>query len=156
MGVLIKNATAVTDAERWQGDILCQGGKITALGPSLEYGAGDEVVDASAQYVFPGGVDPHVHMELPVAGTVSADDFDTGTAAGLAGGTTTIIDFIHPERGQDPIDALAARQREAEKAVADYGFHMAVTWWGEEMARAMSRCVTDEGIPSFKAYLAYK
>lgn len=156
MGVLIKNATAVTDAERWQGDILCQEGKITALGPSLERAAGDEIVDASAQYVFPGGVDPHVHMELPVAGTVSADDFETGTAAGLAGGTTTIIDFIHPERGQDPIDALVARQREAEKAVADYGFHMAVTWWGEEMARAMSRCVTDEGIPSFKAYLAYK
>jgi dihydropyrimidinase len=156
MGALIKNATVVTDAERWQGDILCQGGKIAALGPSLEHTAGDELVDASAQYVFPGGIDPHVHMELPVAGTVSSDDFETGTAAGLAGGTTTIIDFIHPERGQDPIDALAARQREAEKAVADYGFHMAVTWWGEDMARAMSRCVTEEGIPSFKAYLAYK
>jgi dihydropyrimidinase len=156
MGILIKNATAVTDAERWQGDILCREGKIVALGPNLEPATGDEIVDAADQYVFPGGVDPHVHMELPVAGTVSSDDFETGTAAGLAGGTTTIIDFVHPERGQDPLDALAARQREAEKAVADYGFHMAVTWWGEEMARGMSRCVNEEGIPSFKAYMAYK
>lgn len=156
MGVLIKNATVVTDAERWQGDVLCQEGKIAALGPSLEPATGDEVVDASGQLVFPGGVDPHVHMELPVAGTVSSDDFETGTAAGLAGGTTTIIDFVHPERGQDPLDALATRRLEAEKAVADYGFHMAVTWWGEAMARAMSRCVKEEGIPSFKAYLAYK
>ena len=156
MGILIKNATAVTDAERWQGDILCREGKIVALGPNLEPATGDEIVDAADQYVFPGGVDPHVHMELPVAGTVSSDDFETGTAAGLAGGTTTIIDFVHPERGQDPLDALAARQRVAEKAVADYGFHMAVTWWGEEMARGMSRCVNEEGIPSFKAYMAYK
>jgi dihydropyrimidinase len=156
MGVLIKNATVVTDAERWRGDILCRAGKIAALGASLERAAGDEVIDASGQYVFPGGVDPHVHMELPVAGTVSADDFETGTAAGLAGGTTTIIDFIHPARDQDPLEALAARRREAEKAVADYGFHMAVTGWGEGVARAMTRCVTDEGIPSFKVYLAYK
>lgn len=156
MGVLIKNATVITDTERWQGDILCEEGKIASLAPALEARSTDEVVDASGQYVFPGGVDPHVHMELAVAGTVSADDFESGTAAGLAGGTTTIIDFIHPEKGQGPLEALAARQRAAEKAVADYGFHMAVTWWSEAVARAMSLCVDEHGIPSFKAYMAYK
>lgn len=155
MGLLIKNGTVVTALDRWVGDVLCRDGRIAALGPGLEAGAGDEVVDASGAYVFPGGVDPHVHMALPVAGTVSSDDFESGTAAGVAGGTTTIIDFVHPERGQDFLEALAARRREASRAVADYGLHMAVTWWGEGTAAAMAHCV-EEGVPSFKIYLAYK
>ncbi|MEE8277098.1 MAG: dihydropyrimidinase [Thermoanaerobaculia bacterium] len=155
MGILIKNGTVVTALDRWVGDVLCRDGRIAELGTGLEAAAGDEVLDASGQFVFPGGVDPHVHMELPVAGTVSSDDFETGTAAGLAGGTTTIIDFVHPERGQNLLEALAARREEAAKAVADYGLHMAVTWWGDETAAWMARCV-EQGIPSFKVYMAYK
>lgn len=112
-------------------------------------------MDAGDLLVLPGGVDPHVHMELPVAGTVSADDFETGTAAGLAGGTTTIIDFVHPERGENIFDALAARKQEAAKAVADYGFHMAVTWWGDDTRGWIERCVREEGVSSFKIYMAY-
>ncbi|MEE8138032.1 MAG: dihydropyrimidinase [Thermoanaerobaculia bacterium] len=155
MGILIKNGTVVTALDRWVGDVRCHDGRIAELGTGLEAAAGDEVLDASGQFVFPGGVDPHVHMELPVAGTVSSDDFETGTAAGLAGGTTTIIDFVHPERGQNLLEALAARREEAAKAVADYGLHMAVTWWGDETAAWMARCV-EQGIPSFKVYMAYK
>jgi dihydropyrimidinase len=156
MGVLISNGTVVTAQDRWVGNVYCRDGQIQALGEGIEPGTGDEVIDASGQYVFPGGVDPHVHMELRVMGTVSSDDFETGTAAGLAGGTTTIIDFVHPERGQDFLGALAERREEAAKAVADYALHMAVTWWGEGTAQALERCVREEGIPSFKAYFAYK
>ncbi len=154
MSLLVKNGTIVTAASSRVGDVRCLDGKIVEVGPELEP-AGERIVDASGQYVFPGGVDPHVHMELPVAGTVSSDDFESGTAAGIAGGTTTIIDFVHPERGQDFLDALEERLELASKAVSDYGLHMAVTWWGDGSARQMARCL-GRGIPSFKTYMAYK
>lgn len=125
------------------------------LGEGLEWLAGEELVVAEELLVFPGGVDPHVHMELPVAGTVSSDDFESGTAAALAGGTTTIIDFVHPERGENFLQALAARKQEAAKAVADYSFHMAVTWWGDDTEKWIGQCVQQEGISSFKIYMAY-
>ena len=156
MGILIRNGDIVTGQKRWRGDIRCHEGRIVELGEALEPGPKDEILDASDRLVFPGGVDPHVHMQLPVAGTVSSDDFESGTAAALAGGTTTIVDFVHPERGEDLLEALEARRAEARKAVADYGFHMAVTWWGEETTRWMADCVHHEGIPSFKLYMAYK
>lgn len=155
MSILVKNADIVTAERRWQGDIRCRHGRIVELGDRLEPIAGETQLDASGLLVFPGGVDPHVHMQLPVAGTVSADDFESGTAAALAGGTTTVIDFVHPERGADFFEALRARQEEAQGAVADYGLHMAVTWWGERTAEWITRCVREEGIPSFKIYMAY-
>jgi dihydropyrimidinase len=154
MGLLIRNGTIVTADREWRSDIRCADGRIVEIGESLE-SAGEKTVDASAQYVFPGGIDPHVHMELPVAGTVSSDDFETGTAAAIAGGTTTILDFVHPERGENFLEALAARRAEAAKAVCDYGLHMAITWWGEETAQWMVSSI-DEGVPSFKIYMAYK
>ncbi len=156
MGVLLQNGTVVTARRRWVGDVRCRGGRIVELGEGLAADAGEERLDASGQYVFPGGVDPHVHLELAVAGTVSADDFESGTAAALAGGTTTILDFVHPERGEDYLAALAARRQAAAASLVDYGLHMAVTWWGERSAEWMARCVRAEGIPSFKAYLAYR
>ena len=156
MGILIRNGDIVTVQKRLRGDIRCREGRIVELGESLEAGSDEEILDASDRFVFPGGVDPHVHMELPVAGTVSSDDFESGTAAALAGGTTTIVDFVHPERGESFLEALEARRDEARKAVADYGLHMAVTWWGEETARWMADCVHREGIPTFKLYMAYK
>jgi len=152
--LLITGGTLVTAEASRRGDIRVRNGRIVELGERLEP-AGEEIVDATDLLVLPGGVDPHVHMELPVAGTVSSDDFETGTAAGLAGGTTTIIDFVHPERGQDFLEALSARREEAAKAVADYGLHMAVTWWGEGAAAGMADCVA-AGVPSFKLYMAYK
>ncbi len=156
MGVLIKNGTIVTALDRWVGDVLCRDGKIVSLGTSLEGAAEDEIVDASGQYVFPGGVDPHVHMELPFMGTVSADDFESGTAAGVAGGTTTILDFVIPGRNDDAMAVLDAWHEKARKAVADYGFHMCITSWGDKAVEWMERCVREKGIPSFKLFMAYR
>ena len=156
MGILIKNGTIVTATRTFVGDVLTSEGTIVAVGPDLEAAASDTTIDASGQYVFPGGVDPHVHMELPFMGTVSADDFESGTAAGVAGGTTSIIDFVIPARNQDMMEGLAEWHAKAKKSVADYAFHMAVTWWGDKSAEWMRRCVEEEGIPSFKTFMAYR
>jgi dihydropyrimidinase len=157
MGLLVKNGEIVTAAERYVADLYCDGGSIAAIGKNLDKRApGDEVIDASGQFVFPGFVDPHVHMELPVSGTVSADDFETGTAAGVAGGTTCIIDFCIPNRGESCLEALRARRELAKKAVADYSFHMTITWWGDRTADEMRAVVQDHGLPSFKVLLAYR
>lgn len=155
MGILIKNGTIVTDLDEGDADIRCCEGRIEAIGTELSPEPGDEVIDASSQYVFPGGIDPHVHMELPLMGTVSADDFESGTAAGVAGGTTSIIDFVIPDRGEDMMESLRARRELAENSVVDFGLHMAVTWWGDRTAEWMRRCVQEEGIPSFKTFMAY-
>ncbi|MCA8956277.1 MAG: dihydropyrimidinase [Planctomycetes bacterium] len=156
MGVLIQNGTIVTALDTFVGDIYCDEGVIEAIDVGLLARADDRIIDASGQYVFPGGLDPHVHMELPFMGTVSADDFETGTAAGVAGGTTSIIDFVIPARDEDLMDALAVWHERASKSVADYAFHMAVTWWGDRTAEWMERCVREEGIPSFKTFMAYR
>lgn len=156
MGILIKNGTIVTALDTTLGDIHVEGGTITAIGAKLESSASDEIIDASGQYVFPGGLDPHVHMELPFMGTISADDFETGTAAGVAGGTTSIIDFVIPARDEDIMEALAAWHDKAAKAVSDYAFHMAITWWGDQTADWMRTCVEEKGIPSFKTFMAYR
>tara|TARA_R110002126_G_scaffold64513_2_gene165132 strand:+ start:37 stop:1413 length:1377 start_codon:yes stop_codon:yes gene_type:complete len=156
MGILIQNGTIVTALDTYVGDVRTEGGTIVAIGSGFAAEPGDTVIDASGQYVFPGGIDPHVHMELPFMGTVSADDFETGTAAGVAGGTTSIIDFVIPARDQNLMEGLAEWHAKADKAVADYAFHMAVTWWGDETAEWMRRCVQDEGIPSFKTFMAYR
>ncbi len=87
MGILVKNGEIITAAERFVGDVYCADGKIVAVGPGLEkQQSSDTVIDASGQIVLPGGIDAHVHMELPFMGTESSDDFETGTAAGVAGG----------------------------------------------------------------------
>jgi dihydropyrimidinase len=95
-------------------------------------------------------------MELPFMGTVSADDFETGTAAGVAGGTTSIIDFVIPARNQPILEALEDWHAKADKAVSDYAFHMALTWFGDNTAKDMKTCVEQAGIPSFKTFMAYK
>lgn len=154
MSLLIQNGTLIGDAEPFVADVRCRDGRIAEVGAGLE-AVGEECIDASGAYLLPGGVDPHVHMSLPVAGTVSADDFESGTAAAIAGGTTTIVDFVHPERGQSYVEALEERLREAENAIADYSFHMAITWWDESCTEAVRACV-ERGVTTFKAYLAYK
>ena len=97
MTIAIKGGTVVTADRTFRADVLIDGERIAAVGEGLE---GDEVVDASGAYVMPGGIDPHTHMEMPFMGTHSSDDFDTGTAAGLAGGTTMTVDFCLPAPGQ--------------------------------------------------------
>lgn len=155
MSLLIKNGRIITAVDDWVGDIYCEGGVIKALGKKFDAPA-KAVVDASGQFVFPGGLDPHVHMELPFMGTVSADDFETGTAAGVAGGTTSIIDFCIPNRGQDMWEAFDAWNDKSKKAVSDFTYHMAITWWGDDTEAWMERCVREQGITSFKVFLAYR
>ncbi len=153
--LLIENGEIVTALDQFHADIFIENGSIQAIGADLSISA-DRKIDAQGHYIFPGAIDAHVHLELPVMGTVSADDFETGTAAGMAGGTTTIIDFVTPDRNQSLLEALRERKKVAEKAVSDYALHMAVTWFGPQTAKEMERCVRVEGIPSFKTFLAYK
>ncbi len=157
MGLLIRHGEIVTATERRVADLYVDDGRIAAIGEGLEKrSAADRVLDADGRYVFPGFVDPHVHLDLPVAGTVSADDFATGTAAGVAGGTTTVLDFVVPARGQPLREALRDWRERAKGAVADYGFHMGVSGWHDRLAAEMRAVVAEEGIPSFKVLMAYK
>ncbi|MBL8349221.1 MAG: dihydropyrimidinase [Burkholderiaceae bacterium] len=154
--LLIRGGTVVNADREFRADVLCEGGRISAVGASLNAPAGVEVLDAGGRYVMPGGIDPHTHMQLPFMGTVTRDDFYSGTAAALAGGTTTIIDFVIPDPKEPLIDAYRKWRGWAEKAAGDYSFHVAVTWWDESVHRDMGTLVRDEGVNSFKHFMAYK
>ncbi|MCG1048519.1 dihydropyrimidinase [Mycetohabitans sp. B6] len=160
MAILIRGGTLIDANQAWRADVLCtgsnEGGTIVQIGAELHAPAGATVIDAVSQYVMPGGIDPHTHMELPFMGTVASDDFYTGTAAGFAGGTTSIIDFVIPGPRQSLMDAFHQWRSWAEKAAADYGFHVAVTWWDESVHRDMGVLVHEHGVSSFKHFMAYK
>ena len=152
MSTVIKGGTIVTHDLTYQADVLIEGDKIAAIGPNL---AGDQVLDASGCYVMPGGIDPHTHLEMPFMGTYSTDDFESGTRAALAGGTTMVIDFALPSPGQGLLDALEMWHNKSGRANCDYSYHMAITWWGEKVFDDMAK-VAERGITSFKHFLAYK
>jgi dihydropyrimidinase len=153
--LLVRGGEIITSMDRMRGDVYCEDGVIRAVGAKLDIPAGTEVIDASGQFVFPGGLDPHVHMELPFMGTVSADDFESGTAAGICGGVTCIIDFCIPSQKQSLLEALKMWDEKSKKAVADYSYHMAITWFSEQVEKEMG-AVKERGIPSFKHFMAYK
>ncbi|HEV7136095.1 MAG TPA: dihydropyrimidinase [Steroidobacteraceae bacterium] len=155
-GLLIRGGTVVNADCARRADVLCAEGVIAAVGENLQVPAGAEVLDAGSQLVLPGGIDPHTHMQLPFMGTVAADDFYSGTAAGLAGGTTSIIDFVIPDPGEPLLAAYQKWRGWAQKAAADYGFHVAVTWWSEQVHADMGTLVREEGVNSFKHFMAYK
>ncbi|HEY8907276.1 MAG TPA: dihydropyrimidinase, partial [Rhodoferax sp.] len=154
--ILIKGGIVVNADQAFKADVLTQDGKIVAVGPDLQAPAGATTVDAGGQYVMPGGIDPHTHMQLPFMGATTMDDFYTGTAAGLAGGTTSIIDFVIPNPKQSLMEAYQTWRGWAEKSAGDYGFHVAVTWWDETVKRDMGTLVNEEGVNSFKHFMAYK
>jgi dihydropyrimidinase len=156
MTVLIQGGTVVNADRSFRADVLCDNGAIAAVGEGLEAPSGTTVVDAGGQYVMPGGIDPHTHMQLPFMGTVTTEDFYTGTAAGLAGGTTMIIDFAIPNPQQNVMETYQQWREWAEKAVADYSFHVAITWWDESVHADMGTLVRDHGVNSFKHFMAYK
>ncbi len=156
MTSLIRGGTIVTAEQTFRGDVLCVDGKIAAIGTDLEAPAGAEIIDAGGQYVMPGGIDPHTHMQLPFMGTVASEDFYTGTAAALAGGTTSIIDFVIPDPQQSIMEAYKTWRGWAEKSAADYGFHVAITWWDDSVGKDMGDLVREEGVNSFKHFMAYK
>ncbi|HEX3982995.1 MAG TPA: dihydropyrimidinase [Acidisoma sp.] len=156
MSLLIRGGEIVTADRRYAADVLCDQGLIQAIGPDLEAPVGTEVVEAGGLLVMPGGIDPHTHMELPFMGTVASEDFFTGTSAGAAGGTTMIIDFVIPAPGASLLESYRIWRGWAEKAAADYSFHVAVTHWSDQVHEEMGILARDHGVNSFKHFMAYK
>jgi dihydropyrimidinase len=153
--LLIRGGTVVNAHGEMRADVLVVGEQIAAVGLNLDE-AGAHVIDAGGAYVIPGGIDPHTHMELPFMGTVASEDFFTGTAAGAAGGTTTIIDFVIPGQRQTLMDGFHQWRAWAEKAACDYAFHVAITHWDEQVPKDMGELAQQHGVQSFKHFMAYK
>lgn len=156
MSVLIKNGNIVTATDQYVGDIFIVGETISAIGKNLSVKA-DEEIDASGMLIFPGGIDPHVHLEMPFMGTFSSDTHATGTRAALFGGTTTIIDFVLQKQGHSLHEALDEWNGRAKGTTyGDYSFHMAVTDFNENTKKEIKQMIEEEGITSFKTFMAYK
>lgn len=156
MSILIRGGTVVTAEQSFRADVYCENGTIVAIGDGFDAPAGSDVVDAGGMYVMPGGIDPHTHMELPFMGTVASEDFFSGTSAGAAGGTTMIIDFVIPAPQQSLVEAYRQWRGWAEKAATDYSFHVAVTWWSDQVREEMGVLTREHGVNSFKHFMAYK
>ncbi|MFO1067817.1 MAG: dihydropyrimidinase [Geminicoccaceae bacterium] len=155
MGLLIRGGTVVNADRSFRADVHCDGGTIRAVGQNLDVPAGTETIDAGGALVMPGGIDPHTHMQMPFMGTVACEDFYTGTASALAGGTTMLIDFCLPSPQGSLTEALDQWMDWATKSCMDYGFHVAITGWNERTSQQMAECV-DRGVNSFKHFMAYK
>ena len=156
MSLLIKNGHVITATDSYIGDIFIEGEKITAIGSNLAANA-DTVIDATGLLVLPGGIDPHVHLDMPFMGTFSSDTHETGTRAALFGGTTTVIDFVLQTQGRSLKEALGQwNSRARGTAVGDYSFHMAVTDFNDSTRREIREMIESEGITSFKTFMAYK
>ncbi|AQS86969.1 dihydropyrimidinase [Neoasaia chiangmaiensis NBRC 101099] len=154
--LLIRGGTIVDSERTYRADVLCLDERIAAIGHDIDAPLGCQTLDAGGLLIMPGGIDPHTHMEMPFMGSVSSDDFETGTTAGLVGGTTTILDFVIPEVGGSLIDAWHAWASRAEKAVTDYSFHVAITHWNDRVSMEMGRLTQEYGVNSFKHFMAYK
>ena len=152
MSTVIKGGTIVTADRTYVADVQVEKGVIIDIGTGL---SGNETLDATGCYVMPGGIDPHTHLEMPFMGTYSSDNFESGTRAALSGGTTMVVDFCLPAPGQSLLTAIQAWDNKSSLATTDYSFHMAITWWGEEVFNEMP-VVVDKGINTFKHFMAYK
>ena len=152
--LLIKNANIVTSEKKYFSDILLSKGKIVEISKNIKTHTDCQVIDAEKKYVFPGGIDPHVHMHLPTFAGFSSDDFYTGSKAALSGGTTTLIDFVTPQKNESLPDALAKRKKEAENCLTDYSFHVSPVDYHRNIENEIRECI-DRGITSFKVYTAY-
>ncbi len=158
MGTLIQNGTVVNATGQQKADVLIEGETIKEVAPNIAPD-GHTIVDTTGLFVIPGGIDAHTHMDMPFGGTVSADDFLTGTRAAAIGGTTTIVDFAIQARGTRMRDALDIWRAKAEgKACIDYGLHMIVTDLGSDAGKQGLADMDDmvrEGVASFKLFMAY-
>lgn len=156
MGICLKGGTVVNADRSFRADVYCENGRIKAVGENPDIPAGTEIIDVSGTYVMPGGIDPHTHLQLPSMGTVSSDDFFTGTTAAAAGGTTMIIDYVVPGK-HDPITPAYHVWRErAEKSAVDYSFHINITAWSDAVADEMTTLTEEEGINTYKFFLSAK
>ena len=156
MSLLIKNGRIITAADDYVADIYIENEKIVTIGKNLAVTA-DKVIDAKNKLVIPGGIDPHVHLDMPFMGTYSSDNYETGTRAALFGGTTMVIDFILQTQGKSLYAALNEwKGRSGGNAVGDYSFHMAVTDFNPNTQAEIKDMIEKEGITSFKTFMAYK
>ncbi|MEX1187798.1 MAG: dihydropyrimidinase [Bacteroidia bacterium] len=156
MSILIKNGRIITASDNYFADIFIEGETVSAIGRELKVDA-DQIIDAKGLLVMPGGIDPHVHLDMPFMGTYSSDNYETGTRAALYGGTTTVIDFILQTQGKSLQSALQEwKGRSDNNAVGDYSFHMAVTDFNDETKKEIQHFIEVEGITSFKTFMAYK
>ncbi len=156
MSLLIQNGRIITADADQVADIFVEDETIKVIGKDLGISA-DETIDAAGMLVFPGGIDPHVHLDMPFMGTFSSDTYETGTRAALFGGTTTVIDFILQKQGASLQAALQEwRSRSDNNCVGDYSFHMAVTDFNDDTKKEIKHFIEAEGITSFKTFMAYK
>lgn len=166
MTTLIKNGNIITATDNYVADILIEGETIKAIGKNLSVETHNyvslqnvslQIIDATGMLVMPGGIDPHVHLDMPFMGTYSSDNYETGTRAALFGGTTTVIDFILQTQGKSLQSALQEwKGRSDNNCVGDYSFHMAVTDFNEDTKKEIKHFIEEEGITSFKTFMAYK
>jgi dihydropyrimidinase len=156
MPLLIKNGEIVTADSRYTADLWCEGETITRLGRDLAAPPGAEVIDAKGKFVFPGFIDPHVHIYLPFMGTFSKDTYETGSQAALAGGTTTLIEMCCPSRADDTLKGHESWMAQAAgKSACDFTFHQGVTKF-DDKTEGQLREIVKRGVSSFKIFLAYK
>ncbi len=155
MKILIKNGTIINANKSAQLDVLIVNNKIIQVATNIESHEDYKIIDAQGKSVIPGGIDPHVHMQLPTPAGPSSDSFLTGSKAALLGGTTTLIDFVTPSRGESMIDALEKRTIEAKKSLTNYSFHVSPVEWRDTTKSEIDSCIK-QGFNSFKVYLAYK
>ena len=154
MRILLRGGRVVSAGGVRASDVLLDGEIVAAVGENLS-GEGARVVDCAGKLLFPGFIDGHTHFDLEVGGTITADDFATGSRAALRGGTTTVIDFAAPDKGEPLAAGLARWRGKAEgRCACDYGFHMTIDDWNEGISREIGEMAA-EGIPSFKMYMTY-
>jgi len=154
MSILIQGGRVITATDDYHADVYIEGEQIHTIGVGLTMPA-DKVIDARGKLVIPGGIDSHTHLDMPFGGTMSADDFATGTAAAAFGGTTTLIDFAIQTKGKSTLEGLDTwHQKAAGLATIDYGFHMIITEMPDERLTEMDR-LADEGVTSYKLFMAY-
>ncbi len=152
MSLVIKGGTIVAADRAYKADVLVEGETIAAIGEGLK---GRNELDASGCCIMPGGIDPHTHLDMPFMGANSADNYQSGTTAALSGGTTMVVDFCTPERGQPLMDAFHAWEARSKSAIADYSYHMCVTYWSDQVREDMAK-VVKAGVTTFKHFMAYK
>jgi len=157
MDILIKNGLLVNHNNSREAEVFVKDGLIAKIGNKLPTDSSKiKIIDARGKYIFPGGIDPHVHMHLPTPAGPSSDNFYSGSRAALFGGNTTLIDFVTPQRGQSLTEALKERKKEAEKSLISTRFHVSPVEWRPGTESEILECINTYGIKSFKCYMAYK
>lgn len=146
MLTIIKNGTIVTATDKFKADIKIDGEKIVEISDKIDTNSSDNIIDATDRYIFPGGIDAHTHLDMPFMGTMSADDFNTGSKAAICGGTTTFIDFVTPKKGNSLKSGLEEWKEKAKKTNCDYSFHMIIVEYNDKIEKEIPKIIKEEGV----------